>query len=129
MVKFSIDFEDSQALMEAFKQVADRAEDLTNNYLSNRASTETMLSIVGLIPVSNRNKKHAQGSSPLTKKMINLGFEIKPKGPYRYLVFPNDGIGSKNKVAQQFFEKGLEKVEPQIIKELTDILVKAAELN
>lgn len=129
MVKFSIEFEDNQELVEAFKRVPEKAEQLTNDYLKGSASQQTLMSIVGIMPVSNRNKKHAKNSSPLTKRMMNLGFEIKPKGPYRYLVFPNDGIGNKNLVAQTFFEKGLEKVEPIIIRELTEILHKAAELN
>lgn len=128
MVKFSVDFEDNAELIEAFKKIPREAERITNDFLSGNASENVIRSIIGLMPVSNRNKSHAAGSNSLKKKLINLGFEIVPQKAYQYLVFPNDGIGRSNPTAHQFFEKGLANEEPNITKQLIDKLTQSLEL-
>ncbi|MGF3214609.1 hypothetical protein ACQV2X_05565 [Facklamia sp. P12945] len=128
MVKFNIEFEDNKELLEAFKQIPNKAEKVTNDFLESKGAPETMRAIIGLMPISRVNKQHAKESSSLQKKMENLGFEILPKKKFNYLVFPNDGIGNKNLKEQMFFQLGLKQVEGPLIKQLTDALLKAAEL-
>lgn len=129
MVKFQVDFDASQALTEAFKKIPDRAEKVTNDYLMATASETVIRNIIGLMPVGARKNPHAKHSNSLKKVMINLGFEIKPQNKFRYLVFPNDGIGFRNRKKQAFFELGLEKSESTIIKELINKLTEAATPN
>lgn len=73
------------------------------------------MAIIGFMPRSDRTKKHAKDSKPLDQEDINLGFRIfakggaaKNKGSFGYLVFPNEGRGPSNPIAQEFFEQGLE---------------------
>ncbi|MGX7108349.1 hypothetical protein [Facklamia miroungae] len=128
MVKFSIEFEDNEELLEAFQKVPNKAEKVTNNFLESKGAPEAMRAIIGLMPVSRVSKRHAKDSSSLKQKMENLGFEIMPKKKFNYLVFPNDGVGSKNLKEQIFFQLGLKQVEGSITIQLTDVLLKAAEL-
>lgn len=129
MVKFAIEFENSQALVDAFKKVSNQAEKLTNDYLNSTGSELVIKKIIGLMPVGERNNRHAKTSSSLKKEMMNLGFEIKPKKAFNYLVFPNDGIGKRNSNQQSFFELGLEQSESEILRGLIDKLYEAAKLT
>ena len=90
-----------------------------------------MQAIIGFMPVSKREKRHAKHSNPLKERMFNLGFDIvakggaaKNKGSFGYLVFPNEGRGPHNPVAQEFFERGLASREEIILDYVIDELVR-----
>lgn len=132
--KARLDFSDSLKLQEAMSKIPSKSEEVVNHVLLTKGTKEVMQGIIGFMPVSKREKKHAKYSKPLKEKMFNLGFDIvakggaaNKKGSFGYLVFPNEGRGAHNPVAQAFFEKGLHERESIILDYLMDALVKAQE--
>lgn len=132
--KATLDFSGSTRLLEAMKKVPEVSERVVNDVLKSRGTKEVMQAIIGFMPVSKRDKKHAKFSNPLKEVMFNLGFDIvakggaaKNKGSFGYLVFPNEGRGPHNPVAQAFFERGLESREDIILDYVIDELVRAQE--
>lgn len=130
MAELMVEFDASKKLEEVFKNLPDNAEHLINEYFEKEAAKNMMQEIIGLTPVSKKNKRHAKNSDPYKAEMFNLGFRIYAKGgaansknSFGYLVFPNDGRGPRNHTAQQFFERGAEKAEKdKIIDDLLEIL-------
>lgn len=129
-----IDFSQSNKLAQAMAKIPEKSEEVVNNVLKSKGTREVMQGIIGFIPVSKRNKKHAKFSNPLKERLFNLGFDIvakggaaNKKGSFGYLVFPNEGRGSHNKVAQEFFQKGLVEKEEIILDMLIDELTKTSE--
>lgn len=132
--KATLDFSGSTRLLEAMKKVPEVSERVVNDVLKSRGTKEVMQAIIGFMPVSKRDKKHAKFSNPLKEVMFNLGFDIVAKGgaaknkaSFGYLVFPNEGRGPHNPVAQAFFERGLESREEIILDYVIDELVRAQE--
>lgn len=132
--KATLDFSGSTRLLEAMKKVPEVSERVVNDVLKSRGTKEVIQAIIGFMPVSKRDKKHAKFSNPLKEVMFNLGFDIvakggaaKNKGSFGYLVFPNEGRGPHNPVAQAFFERGLESREDIILDYVIDELVRAQE--
>lgn len=128
-MKYEIDYKKSAELEEYFKQIPSQAEEITNDYFEKTGAQAMIESIVGFIPVSKRNKKHAKTSNPLKSNLFNLGFEIthrggalNTKGSYAYLVFPDEGRGPKNKIAHEFMTRGRDKASDQIIEDLKNKL-------
>lgn len=130
----TLDYSGSQRLVEAMSRIPSKSEEVVNKVLKDRGAKEVIQAIIGFMPVSKRNKKHAKFSNPLKEVMFNLGFDViakggaaKNKGSYGYLVFPNEGRGSNNPVAQQFFEEGLASREDIILDYVIDELVRSQE--
>lgn len=135
MAEYYLEFKKSKEIEAAMKKVPEKAEQQVNKVLHTVGVKETIQSIIGFMPVSNRNKKHAKFSNPLKSAAINLGFRVyarggasKNKGSFGYLVFPNDGLGENNLIEQRFFERGGEKASDKIFKNVMDALEEAARL-
>ena len=131
-IKYELDHEQSMKLFEAMSKIPKLSEKLANKVLHGEGSKIMMQKIIDFIPVSKVDKKHAKSSKPLKDTLINLGFEIKTKGgaaknknSFVYLVFPNEGRGSSNPIAQRFFEKGMEQSNPEIFEQLLTALDEA----
>lgn len=129
MVKYSLDDQQSQQLINAMKEVPGKAEQLVNNALKAKGMKIMIQGIVGFIPVGDRSTKHAKTSNPLSGKMSNLGFEVKPKRQFYYLAFPNKGEGPRNPVAKMFFEKGADDSSDKILNEVIKALQEANEFK
>ncbi|MBS5114128.1 MAG: hypothetical protein KHY88_00245 [Erysipelotrichaceae bacterium] len=119
-------------LIKHIAQLPDRSEALINNYFKNYASSMTIESIMDILPSSGRTwkgkTKAAKNSNPFETDYPNLGFKVKSKSKYNYLVFPDLGIGtSKNNDPQEFMEKGLDIVHDEIIEGLLISLKEAIE--
>ncbi|MCM3511641.1 hypothetical protein [Carnobacterium inhibens] len=132
MVKYSLDDTQSKRLAENMKTVPDKAERLVNETLKAKGMKLMIQEIIRFIPTSNKNKKHAKTSNPLKGTMGNLGFVITTKGgaasnpnSFGYLVFPNEGRGPHNFIAQRFFEKGAETSNEKILTEVIKVLEEA----
>lgn len=112
MAEYFLDLSKSKLIESEMAKVPERSEEAVNNVLKTVGVKEAIQDIIKFIPVSDRNKKHAKNSNPLKSTMQNLGFKITPKGGatrkngFGYLVFPNDGLGKNNPIAQKFFETG-----------------------
>lgn len=124
MIKFELNDDQLKLLEDHMKQVPGKSEDVINKTLKAKGTKAMIQAIVGFMPTSSLPKTHAKGSNPIKEKMMNLGFELAPKPRFKYLVFPNSGIGLRNKVAQEFFEKGADQANPKIIEMLLEALIK-----
>ncbi|MGT2682992.1 hypothetical protein [Streptococcus porci] len=132
--KATLDFSGSQRLAEAMVKIPNKSEEVVNRVLKNKGTKEVMQGIVGFMPVSDRNKKHAKFSNPLKERIFNLGFDIvarggaaNKRGSFGYLVFPNEGRGPHNPIAQAFFERGLSDREDIVFDYVLDELIRAQE--
>ncbi|HEM5158038.1 TPA: hypothetical protein U1277_000590 [Streptococcus suis] len=129
--KATLDFSGSTKLAEAMAKIPSKSEEVVNRVLLVRGTKEVMQAIIGFMPVSKREKRHAKYSNPLKERMFNLGFDIvakggaaKNKGLFGYLVFSNEGRGTHNPIAQAFFERGLASREEIILDYVIDELVR-----
>lgn len=129
MISFELDHKENERLIKAMEKVPEKAERLANQLLKTYGVPTLIKSIVGFIPISNRDKKHAKNSQPLKHELINLGFTVKAKPRFRYLVFPDQGIGRSNPIAQEFFVKGLESSSDQITNKVIEALEEANKLE
>lgn len=109
-VDFSLKEEDLARIQEAIMDFGDDAERVVNDCLANEVKDKLITSITNLIPVSDKNKKHAKSSNPLDGKIRNnltLWIHTKPK--YNYLYFPQNAEGtSKGKSPNDFMDKGID---------------------
>lgn len=124
-VEYNLKLEDNEKLVEQFQRLAEKSETLTNEYFDKVAAKLMMEKIIGFMPRSEARKKHAKDSNPLSKKLVNLGFVIKSKNQFGYLVFPDEGKGYRNPVAQEFSVKGAEEASPGIEDGLLEVLERA----
>lgn len=131
MIEFQLNDEQAKKLEDAMANIGAESEDLVNKILKTKGTKLMMQHIIRFIPQSSLNKRHAKQSNPLRNKMLNLGFETKSKGgaankknSFGYLVFPNEGRGPRNPVAQQFVERGAETANEFILEELIDAIEK-----
>lgn len=129
MTRVQVDFRKSEELSKALLKTSKKVEADLNEYLHTTGAKTVVESIVGFMPRSNRQKKHAKDSNPLKFDKFNLGFEVyakggapNKKGSFGYLVFPDQGIGPHNKVAQEFFRRGLESKENKLFDDLIKII-------
>lgn len=136
MVKYSLDDSQAKQLAENMKLVPGKAERLVNETLKAKGMKMMIQEIIRFIPTSNANKRHAKNSNPLKGTMGNLGFVITTKGgaaknknSFGYLVFPNEGRGPHNYIAQHFFEKGAEASNGKILTEVIKALEEANNFN
>ncbi|EJV41738.1 hypothetical protein [Bacillus toyonensis] len=122
---YSVDFSTFQSLEANIKQLPDAAEMVINRDLGKKVFPIFEKSILGLIPISDRDKPHAalyKSLSANTKE--NLTLTIKPKAQYAYLVFPDLGVGtSKNRAPLNFMDHGVDKKAEQAVEVLNQSLI------
>ena len=86
--RFELDAKDIERLAGAIKNFEGNAEEALGSYLKNEADEIFRPSIENLIPVSDKDKKHARYSAPLTGEMQgNLSLYIHTKKAWHYLYF------------------------------------------
>ena len=107
-INFTLNFEDAEKVQQAIENYGDKAEDTINKYIHGKGKDKLIKSIENNMTVSDRNKKHAKFSNPLSNKNFNLGVRITTKSKFNYLRYPMDSIGtSKGKKENPFMEKGV----------------------
>lgn len=128
-ISFILKPEQSEKLAEALKKTSSTLESKLNEYLHTKGGQHAIQGIIGFIPKSNRQKKHAKDSNPLKFDKLNLGFKVyarggaaNKKGSFGYLVFPDEGRGSHNFIAQEFFRRGLESKEDKLFNDVIKII-------
>jgi hypothetical protein len=109
-VDFTLKEEDLTRIQEAIMDFGDDAERVVNDCLANEVKDKLITSITNLIPVSDKNKKHAKSSNPLDGKIRNnLTLWIHTKSKFNYLYFPQNAEGtSKGKSPNDFMDKGID---------------------
>ena len=122
---FELNDGDINKLVASIQNYSGNAEQAIGNYLENELPGIAKPSIQNLIPVSDRNKKHAKNSAPFTEDMEgNLSIYIHTKKPYHYLYFPDEGEGtSKGQEPHYFMEEGMERKYDEIVNGLLDSLL------
>ena len=122
---FELNDGDINKLVASIQNYSGNAEQAIGNYLENELPGIAKPSIQNLIPVSNRNKKHAKNSAPFTEDMEgNLSSYIHTKKPFHYLYFPDEGEGtSKGQEPHYFMEEGMERKYDEIVNGLLDSLL------
>lgn len=123
-ISFVLKPEQSEKIVEGLKKTSINLEKKLNDYLHIKGSQMVVQSIIGFMPRSDRSKKggHAKDRKSLRTKDFNLGFEISPKPKYKYLVFPDQGIGKNNLISQEFFQKGLDSKQDKLFKDVFNII-------
>lgn len=123
---YEVNKEQLDEITKAMELIPERAEQAVNHVLQAKGGKEIMQSILHFMPESKLNKKHAKQSEPLKMVFPNLAVKIFEKPKFGYLVFPNLGIGKRNKTPQRFMEEGL-KAKSQTVHELVlNALLEAA---
>lgn len=122
---FELNDGDIEKLVASIQNYSGNAEQAIGNYLENELPGIAKPSIQNLIPVSDRNKKHAKNSAPFTEDMEgNLSIYIHTKKPFHYLYFPDEGEGtSKGQAPHYFMEEGMERKYDEIVNGLLDSLL------
>lgn len=96
MSKFSIESNGFEELQKAIQEFGEGSEEVINNALVNEVYDIFNPSIVNLIPVSSRDKRHAKYSDPLIgEQETNLELYIHTKKKFNYLFFPQNAHGCK----------------------------------
>lgn len=128
-VNFTIKDEDIEKLQKAVQNFGEGAEKVIGNYLENEADEIFRNAIANLIPISDRNKKHAKNSAPLTGEMLSqTSLYIHTKRNFHYLYFPDQGEGtSKGSPPHEFMEGGVDTQYDTVVNALIDALIN--ELN
>lgn len=134
-MKYILDTKGQDELIAAMKATPGKVEVAANKALHTTGGKEVSMAIIGFMPKSDRNKKHAKDGNALNQEDLNLGFRIyarggaaRNKGSYGYLVFPNEGRGRSNPVARKFFEEGLESREDKLILIVLDALAEGTKI-
>ncbi|MDO8159127.1 hypothetical protein FKQ51_17530 [Bacillus toyonensis] len=122
---YNVDFSSFDSLQNNIKQLPNVAETVINRDLGKKVFPIFEKSILGLIPISDRDKPHAALYKSLSANAReNLTLTIKPKSQYAYLVFPDLGIGtSKRRSPLNFMDHGVDKKTEQAVEELNKSLI------
>lgn len=120
-VRFELDYSEINKLQEKFINIPHEVEKTINDFLHKTGVEIAINDILHFMPSSNRDKKHARQSNPIRNVNLNLGFELKPKPKFRYLVFPDQALGTSIKNnPDEFMRKGLNKSTKKIIDGLNE---------
>lgn len=125
--KWEIEFTDVEELEKKLTQIPGETEKTLNDIIHGRGVSITERDVRAYIPVSTwedggiRQKDHARNQSfPTVAQELNLGFIMRPRPKFKYLVFPDLGVGtSKENEPQEFMAQGLEAASPKIMDEMT----------
>jgi hypothetical protein len=128
MSRFDLDVTALNRLQEAMSRYSGNVEDSINGVLHDDGSRLMQDSIRRLIPVSGRTwkgkKSAAKSSKSLTDTKENLAVTVRTTKNYHYLYFPDDGSNTVHHAGnQQFFYKGTEQVQNEIVERCVSALV------
>lgn len=124
MARFEMDTAEIERLYKTIRNFPGNAEDAINDVFHNEAPPIVSDAIKRLIPVSGRTWKGKAPAAKTAKSSVterkderkNLSFAVGTTGKYHYLYFADDGSNTRNHVGnQQFFQKGGEEKQPEII--------------
>lgn len=126
-VKFEFDFESFTDLRARIESAGSDIETELNQILKNEGKKTIEPGISNLIPVGTRKGAHAKNSKWATQKLGNLEIEIKASKKFKYLAFPNLGIGKRNPTAQEFMELGRDEAVPKLVEVTQQKLIEKLE--
>lgn len=134
LLKYEVSSEDLERLNERISQLGDEAEQTVNDVIHNEGAELTKQDFTRYLPVSERAKTHAKFSEPWKVTNLNLGIEITTKGgsanargSFGYLIFPDEAIGRRNPIRQDFTGKGVRDARPKIVKLIQEKVIENIE--
>lgn len=115
-------------IQNALMNEVEGAGDIINDILHNQAGPLIQEAIQPLIPVSGKHwrgkKSPARSSESLRQKNETLSVTVRSAKNYQYLYFPDDGSNTRRHAGnQQFFRRGAETVEDEIISRCLGALI------
>lgn len=121
MARFDLDRAQIERLEQALRNFPGNAEQIINDVLHGEAGNLIESEIYRLMPISGR--KDWKGKAPpaaksksLKQETENLSVTVKTTSKYQYLYFPDCGETTRRHYGnQQFFMRGAETVQPDII--------------
>lgn len=121
MANFTLEQKQFNEIMRRVAGYGAEVETALNDYLHLTAPEKIKPAIVGLVPVSDRNKTHAKSAAPFGRQEnYNLAVKVITSKEFNYLVFPDEALGtSKGNTPQDFTGRGLEATIPELINEMT----------
>ena len=121
MANFTLEQKQFNEIMQRVAGIGADVETALNDYLHSTAPDIIKPAIVGLVPVSDRNKKHARNNAPFGRQEnYNLAVKVITSKEFNYLVFPDEARGtSKVNAPQDFTGRGLEATIPDLINDMT----------
>lgn len=138
MGRFIVDVKGVEDIVKLLDMIPVTTERTIEQYLREHGVELIKSSVKGFIHPSGRDKSsYRTGPSisstvgkPFTEQYVPAGVDIYTKGgaansgknSWGYLVFPDEGRGNKNKVAQDFTNKGTNKAEPDVYAGLLDAI-------
>ena len=144
MFNVNIDKGDFYRLWELIKQAPEVADEETEKWFDSKGIDLFKENIIKRINHSGRDKSnytqnprtHAINSEPFTHDKVKDGVKIKSRGgsantglnQFGYLVFPDEGRGYTNPLAQNFTITGIDETLPVMVKDLTENISKRLEL-
>lgn len=125
MARFDIDATEVDRLVQVLQKYQGNTENAINDVLHNEAGQLIHDEIKLLMPTSNKNWKGKAPAARTGKSLAidtkqNLAVTVKTTARYHYLWFPDDGTNTKNHVGkngvpQEFFKRGGENKQSEII--------------
>lgn len=131
---FTLDAANFDRLQKAMQEHKGNTEKVINEVLHNEGSPLIQEAIRLLIPESHRDWKGkpmaARYGKSLTDEKGNLSITVKTTSKYHYLYFPDDGSNTVRHAKsgnQQFFRRGGESVQDEIVDRCISRLVESFE--
>ena len=125
MITFELTAEDIYILAETIQNFQKGAEGKITKYLHGEGYEIFADYIQYIIPVSDRNKKHARNYNALRDryKDSKLAVTVGTKPQYGYLYFPDDGSNTVQHAGQQhFFMAGIDYGKEEVINGILDAI-------
>ena len=125
MSRFELDAKDIEILEHTIQEYQQGAEGRITEYLHGKGYEILSNSIQNIIPVSNREKKHARNYKALRDryKDSSLAVTVGSIPRFGYLYFPDDGSNTIHHAGQQhFFEQGINDEKENVINGILDAI-------
>lgn len=121
---YSVDYSTIASISQRLGAVPREVENIVNSYVHGYAPDKIRASIMGFVPASNRNKKHAKDYKAFSRQdNFNLGVRVMTAKQFNYLVFPDEARGtSRINQPQNFTWRGLESVRDELIEEMNQYI-------
>lgn len=130
--KFTLKDDDIERLRNAVVSCGTSSENVINDYLHTSGAEKIVESVTRFIPVSKKGKRHAKSSKWYKQTNYNMAVAIENnssgKKSFYYLYYVATGTGtSSQKGANNFMDKGMNKIYDKVVDDLVNELEKNIE--
>ena len=124
---YSVDYSVIDKIAKQFGAIPREVENIVNSYIHETAPSKIRPAIMGFVPVSNRQKRHAKDADAFSRQEdFNLGVRVMTAKQFNYLVFPDEGRGtSRINNPQNFTGRGVDAVRDELIEDMNMLIVQS----